>query len=64
MNCLKVWIGVSLLASAASGQANLGAKIATNVGLAGLETITAEAGEASGAAALRLGYLAVKYESR
>ena len=50
----------NLLASAASGQANLGAKIATNVGLAGLETITAEAGEASGAAALRLGYLAVK----
>ncbi len=50
----------NLLASAASRQANLGVKIASNVGLAGLETITAEAGEASGAAALRLGYLAVK----
>ena len=50
----------NLLASAASRQANLGAKIAGNVGLTGLETITAEAGEASGAAALRLGYLAVK----
>ena len=50
----------NLLASAASGQSNLGAKIATNAGLAGLETITAEAGEASGAAALRLGYLALK----
>jgi len=50
----------SLLASAASGQANLGAKIACNAGLHGLETITAEAGEASGAAALRLGYLAVR----
>jgi acetyl-CoA C-acetyltransferase len=50
----------NLLASAASGQSNLGAKIATNAGLTGLETITAEAGEASGAAALRLGYLAVK----
>ena len=50
----------NLLASAASGQANLGVKIASNAGLAGLETITAEAGEASGAAALRLGYLAVK----
>jgi len=50
----------NLLASAASGQANLGAKIACNSGLTGLETITAEAGEASGAAALRLGTLAVK----
>ena len=50
----------NLLASAASGQANLGAKIADNAGLTGLETTTAEAGEASGAAALRLGYLAVK----
>jgi len=50
----------NLLASAASGQANLGAKIASNAGLTGIETITAEAGEASGAAALRLGYLAVK----
>ena len=50
----------NLLASAVSMQANLGAKIAGNSGLIGLETITAEAGEASGAAALRLGYLAVK----
>jgi len=50
----------NLLASAASGQANLGAKIASNAGLTGIETITAEAGEASGAAALHLGYLAVK----
>ena len=41
-------------------QANLGAKIVCNAGLHGLETITAEAGEASGAAALRLGYLAVR----
>jgi acetyl-CoA C-acetyltransferase len=50
----------NLLASAASSQANLGAKLATNSGLTGVETMTAEVGEASGAAALRLGYLAVK----
>lgn len=50
----------NLLASAASSQANLGVKIATNSGLVGLETMTAEAGEASGAAALHLGYLAVR----
>ena len=50
----------NLLASALSRQANLGARLAENVGLSGIETITAEAGEASGAAAIRLGYLAVK----
>ncbi|MDO9545484.1 MAG: thiolase domain-containing protein [Pelolinea sp.] len=50
----------NLLASAASSQANLGVKIATNSGLDGIETMTTEAGEASGAAALRLGYLAVR----
>jgi len=50
----------NLLASTASGQANLGAKIAANAGLNGLETFTTEAGEASGAAALRMGYLAVR----
>jgi acetyl-CoA C-acetyltransferase len=50
----------NLLASAASKQANLGTVIATNVGLVGVETFTAEAGEASGAAALRMAYLAVR----
>ena len=50
----------NLLASAASNQANLGAKLVTNSGLTGVETMTAEAGEASGAAALRLGYMAVR----
>jgi len=50
----------NLLASAASKQANLGAVIATNTGLTGVETFTAEAGEASGAAALRMAYLAVR----
>ena len=50
----------NLLASAASRQANLGAKIVSNSGLGGIETMAADAGEASGAAALRMGYLAVK----
>jgi acetyl-CoA C-acetyltransferase len=50
----------NLLASAASGQANLGTKLADNINLTGIETFTVEAGEASGAAALRMGYLAVK----
>ena len=50
----------NLLASAITKQANLGAKLADNAGLRNVETITAEAGEASGAAALHLGYMAVK----
>ncbi|BBB46959.1 thiolase C-terminal domain-containing protein [Pelolinea submarina] len=50
----------NLLASSISKQANLGTRLADNIGLTGIETFTAEAGEASGAAALRMGYLAVK----
>ncbi len=50
----------NLLAASASQQANLGSLIASNAGLIGVETFTAEAGEASGAAALRMGYLAVR----
>jgi len=50
----------NLLASSASKQSNIGALIASNAGLTGVETFTAEAGEASGAAALRMGYLAVR----
>jgi acetyl-CoA C-acetyltransferase len=50
----------NFLAYAVSQQANLGAKLAGNAGLKHVETLTAEAGEASGAAALRLGYLAVR----
>jgi len=49
----------NMLASSASQQANLGTLIADNAGLTGVETFTAEAGEASGAAALRMGYIAV-----
>jgi len=50
----------NLLASAVSNQANLGTMLAENAGLTHIETFTAETGEASGAAALHLGYLAVK----
>lgn len=50
----------SFLAHTASQQANLGALLASNAGLDYVETMTAEAAEASGAAALRLGYLAVR----
>ena len=50
----------NMLASAVSNQANLGTMLAENAGLTHIETFTAEAGEASGAAALHLGYLAVK----
>jgi len=53
-----LYIG-NFLAFSASQQANLGTKLAENAGLKHVETLTAEAGEASGAAALRLAYLAV-----
>lgn len=42
-----------------SSQSQLGALIADYVGLGGVETFTVEAGDASGGAALRTGYLAV-----
>jgi acetyl-CoA C-acetyltransferase len=54
-----VYVG-NFLASTMSGQANLGTLITDNAGLGPIETFTAEAGEASGAAALHMGYLAVK----
>ena len=53
-----MYIG-SFLASTASHQSNLGALLTANVGLEGIEGITVEAAEASGAAAFHLGYLAV-----
>jgi len=54
-----VYVG-NFLASTVSGQANLGTLITDNAGLGPIETFTAEAGEASGAAVLHMGYLAVK----
>jgi acetyl-CoA C-acetyltransferase len=54
-----VYVG-NFLATTMSGQANLGTLITDNAGLGHIETFTAEAGEASGAAALHMGYLAVK----
>ncbi len=53
-----MYIG-NFLASTASHQANLGALLAQDMALDGLEGITVEAAEASGAAAFHLGYLAV-----
>ena len=48
------------LASVASQQANLGALMAECIGMEGVEAFTAEAGEASGAAALHLAVQAIR----
>ncbi len=53
-----LYIG-NLLGSVLSHQANLGALVSGNSGLEGVEACTVEAGEASGAGAMRMGYLAV-----
>jgi acetyl-CoA C-acetyltransferase len=53
-----LYIG-SFLSPTLSRQANLGALLVDNAGLDGIEGVTAEAGGASGAAALRLAYLAI-----
>lgn len=53
-----MYIG-NMLASTLSHQSNLGALLAEDVGLTGIEAFSAEASGASGGAALRLGYLAV-----
>ncbi|NJD59782.1 MAG: thiolase domain-containing protein [Anaerolineae bacterium] len=50
----------NMIAPAASHQAHLGALISDYSGLEGIEASTIEAGGASGGAALRMGYLAVK----
>ena len=47
-------LGVSM-----SRQANLGALLTEHVGLSGIEGVTVEAADASGGAALRMGYMAV-----
>ena len=53
-----MYIG-NMLAVPASRQANLGALLPEDVGWVGLEGVTVEAADASGAAALRMAYLAV-----
>lgn len=53
-----VYIG-NLLASVVSHQSNLGALLTDNAAMGGVEAFSVEAGEASGAAAFRMGYLAV-----
>lgn len=54
-----IYVG-NFLASVVSGQANLGALMAECINLSGVESFTAEAGEASAAAALHLAWQAVK----
>jgi acetyl-CoA C-acetyltransferase len=54
----SLYIG-SFLASTASHQSNLGALLAQDLALEGIEGITVEAAEASGAGAFHMGYLAV-----
>ena len=53
-----MYIG-NFFAPIASAQTNLGALLAENMSLTGIESYTVEAAEASGAAAFRQGYLAV-----
>jgi acetyl-CoA C-acetyltransferase len=50
----------NMLAPTLSNQAHLGALLADHCGLTGIEAVTVEAAGASGGAALRQGYLAVK----
>jgi acetyl-CoA C-acetyltransferase len=53
-----LYIG-NFLGSVISHQSNLGALLVDNTGLDGIESFTVEAGAASGAGALRLGFMAV-----
>lgn len=53
-----VYVG-NMLAPVLSNQAHVGVLLADNAGLRGVEAVTIEAGSASGAAALRSGYMAV-----
>ncbi len=53
-----MYIG-NFLGSTVSHQANLGALLPNYIGLGGIEGITVEAAEASGAAAFHMGYLAI-----
>ncbi|MBI9045752.1 MAG: thiolase domain-containing protein [Anaerolineaceae bacterium] len=54
----SVYIG-NFLAFSASDQANLGSLVVENSGLDGIEGVTVEAAEASGAGAFRMAYMAV-----
>ena len=59
INPQALFVG-NMLAPMVSGQAHLGALIADFAGMRGIEAYTTEAAGASGAAALRAGYLAIK----
>jgi len=54
-----MYIG-NMIAPSASRQSNLGALLTENVGLTGVEGVTIEAADASGGAAIRAAYLAVR----
>ncbi len=58
MHPQALYIG-NMLAPQLIDQAHLGALVAEQVGLTGIEAMTIEAGEASGGAAIRAGYMAV-----
>ncbi len=53
-----MYIG-NMLGVSMSHQANLGALLTEHVGLTGIEGVTVEAADASGGAALRMGYMAI-----
>jgi len=59
LNPQALFVG-NMLAPMVSGQAHLGALLADFAGMRGIEAYTTEAAGASGGAALRAGYLAVK----
>jgi acetyl-CoA C-acetyltransferase len=59
INPQAMFVG-NMLAPMVSGQAHLGALIADFAGMRGIEAYTTEAAGASGGAALRAGYLAIK----
>lgn len=59
INPTVMYIG-NMLAASASRQTNLGALLTEDVGLIGVEGVTIEAADASGGAAIRAAYLAVR----
>lgn len=56
----QVFYIANVMAAPASQQANLGALLTENVGMTGVEGVTIEAADASGGAALRMAYTAIR----
>ena len=59
MRLQALYVG-NMLAAMVSGQAHLGVLVADFAGLSGIDAVTVNAGGASGGAALRMAYLAIK----